>query len=136
MHNLINLSLLFSLSLTCFAEATVYQTVPKPPVPNSETALIVPLISVNPDTGKSRVFITPDGSFRDRLAPHRAPVYHARALYTLTPAGIPASIVKLHQKIADAGPQGWIKLQEWVTLQFDTPELHYQFQCLHASPQD
>jgi len=136
MHNLINIALLFSLSLTCFADSTVYQTAPKPSAPNAESTLNVPLISVNPDTGKTRVFITPDGSFSDRLAPHGAPVYHALALYNPTPAGIPASLVKLHQQMADTCPDGWIKLQEWATLQTNAPELHYQFQCLHASPQD
>jgi len=130
MYNLISLGLLFSLSLTCFAEPTVYQTAPKPSAPDSEPSLIVPLISVNPETGKTRVFITPDGSFSDRLATQSAPVYHARALYALTPADISSSVAQLHQNIAETCPQGWIKLQEWVTLQFDTPELHYQFQCL------
>ena len=122
--------LCFAFSLPIAAESTVYQTAPKPPPQQSQQEWGVPVISVNPTTGKTRVFITPDGSFSNSLAPHGAPVYHAQAFYEPTPTGIPASIVKLHRQMADTCPQGWIKLQEWASLQTDTPELHYQFQCL------
>jgi len=131
-------TLLFVLSNTCLAEPKTYQTESKPSSSGSasEPALIAPLISVNPETGKTRVFITPDGSFSDRLATQSAPVYHARALYESTSSGISDSLIKLYRQMADACPQGWIKLQEWAILQSNTPELHYQFQCLNTSSQD
>ena len=135
-YSLTYFGLCLSLSLPCLAESTLYQTAPKQPSATPQQGFDVPLISINPDTGKTRVFITPNGSFSNKLASHGAPVYHARALYQATPAGIPASIAKLHQQMAEACPQGWIKLQQWATLQSDTPELHYQFQCLHTPPQD
>jgi len=118
------------------ADTTTYQTTAKaPPVQNQQT-WSAPLISIDPRTGKARVFIQPDGSFSNSLASHNAPVYHARALYEPSPGGISVSMTKLHRQMADACPQGWIKLQEWASLQSDTPKLHYQFQCLKTSPQD
>lgn len=133
-HPVVCLCLLFSMPLA--ADTTTYQTAPKAPSVQNQQTWNAPLISIDPQTGKTRVFIQPDGSFNNSLASHDAPLYHARALYQPTSAGIFDSIIKLHQQMADACPQGWIKLQEWANLQINTPELHYQFQCLHPSPQD
>jgi hypothetical protein len=124
------------LSLPLAADTTTYQTAPKVPSEQTRQVWSAPLISVDPQTGKTRIFIQPDGSFSNSPASHGTPVYHARVLYKSTSTGISDSIIKLYRQMADACPQGWIKLQEWASLQTDTPELHYQFQCLHASPQD
>lgn len=127
---------LLILSQVCFADARSYQTAPKLPVSENPQSITVPLISVNPNTGQTRVFITPEGEFGSGLASHKAPVYHARALYEATPAGVSASTTVLHQQMGKRCPQGWIKLQEWASLQSKIPELHYQFQCLDDLPQD
>jgi len=119
-------------SLICLplaAETTRYQTAPKSQPPKNTQDWQVPVISIDPVTKKTRVFIQPDGSFSDSLVSHATPVYHARSLYDLTPTGISNSTVSLHRQMASACPQGWIKLQEWTSLQSNTPELHYQFQC-------
>ncbi len=128
--------LCFLLSLPLAADTTTYQTAPKAPPEKTPQAWNAPLISVDPETGKTRIFIQPDGSFSNSLASHDTPVYDARSLYKPTSTGIADSITKLHRQMADACPQGWVKRQEWADLQSDTPELHYQFQCLHTSPQD
>jgi len=127
---LVCFALCLPLSLISLAESTVYQTSPKPAHTSSQKDWSVPVISINPDTGKTRVFITPDGSFSSSLASHGAPVYHARALYDPTSTGISDSTIALHRQMVDICPQGWIKLQEWANLHTDTQELHYQFQCL------
>jgi len=124
------------LSLPLEADTTTYQTALKAPSEQTQQVWNTPLISIDPQTGKTRVFIQSDGSFSNSLASHGAQVYHARALYKPTSTGISDGIIKLHRQMANTCPQGWIKLQEWTNLQTDTPELHYQFQCLHASPQD
>lgn len=129
-------ALMLILSHYSLAEAKTYQTEPKPTPQETGQGWEVPVISVNPEAGQKRVFITPQNNPSNSLAPYNSPVYHARAAYTLTPAGIPVSIEKLHQQMAEMCPQGWIKLQEWATLQSNPPELHFQFQCLHATPQD
>jgi len=118
------------------AETTTYQTAPKSQPPKITQDWQIPVISIDPATEKTRVFIQSDGSFGDGLASRVAPVYHARALYEPASSGISDSIIKLHRQMADACPQGWIKRQEWAILQTDTPELHYQFQCLNTAPQD
>lgn len=125
------LSLCLLLSLPAAADTTVYQTGPKTTGSQAPREIwSAPVISVDPKTGRTRVFITPDGSFSNNLASHGAPVYHARTLHEPTPAGIQTGVGRLHQQMADTCPQGWIKLQEWARLTTDTPELHYQFQCL------
>ena len=123
-------SLCLILSLPAAADATSYQTEAKPPSTTAQQSWNVPVISVNPATGQQRVFITPLGELGNGLASHEAPVYHARALYQPTATAISTSITSLHQQMAEHCPQGWIKRQEWAILQSDTPELHYQFQCL------
>ncbi|MEH6357951.1 MAG: hypothetical protein V7745_03115 [Pseudomonadales bacterium] len=118
------------------AESKTYQTAAKPTVADQQQIIPSPLISVNPDSGETRVFITPNSHLTNGLASHNTPVYHARTLYKLSATGISSSVVSLHQQMANRCPRGWIKLHEWVTLKTDTPELHYQFQCLNTSPQD
>lgn len=134
-HVITSLCILVSLPLA--ADTTRYQTAPpaKPAVTESQPSWSAPLISVDPATGKTRVFIQPDGSFSNRLASYGAPVYHARALYKLTPQGIASSQLTLHQKMRDVCAQGWIKLQEWAQFNQATATLNYQFQCLtQATP--
>lgn len=126
----LTLSLIFSLSTS--ADTTVYQTAPKATAPKNQEQWSTPVISIDPHSGRTRVFITPDDSFSHSLASHGAPVYHARAFYEPTATGIPASLVQLHRQMAEACPQGWIKLQEWANLKTEAPELHYQFQCLNT----
>ena len=123
-------ALMLILSHYCLAETKTYQTEPKPTPQETGQGWEVPVISVNPETGQKRVFITPQNNPTSSLAPHNSPIYHARAAYKLTSIGIAASIAKLHQQMAEACPQGWGKRQEWATLKSDTPELHFQFQCL------
>lgn len=124
------LSLCLIFSLPASADTTVYQTAPKTTAAQNQEQWSAPVISVDPHSGRTRVFITPDGSFSNSLASHGAPVYHARALYESTETGVPAALIKLHHQMADTCPTGWIKLQEWASLHTNTPELHYQFQCL------
>ena len=124
------LSFLLTCSFSVAADGTLYQTPPKTTSPQTNQQWGAPVISVDPHSGRTRVFITPDGSFSNNLASHGAPVYHARALYEPTETGIPSALIKLHRQMANACPTGWIKLQEWASLHINTPELHYQFQCL------
>lgn len=130
-HAIICLCLLFSLPLA--ADSNSYQTAPKQDVIQSQPSWSTPLISVDPATGKTRVFIQPDGSFSNNLASYGAPVYHARVLYEPTPQGMSASQLTLHQQMRSTCPQGWIKLQEWVQINEETASLNYQFQCLRPT---
>lgn len=123
--------LLLLLSQPGFAETRVYQTAPKLAPLENQQQIAVPLISVSPDSGRARIFITPDGSFSNRGEAQNAPLYHARTSYTPTVQGLSSSVIKLHQQMIARCPQGWIKRQEWATLQSSTPELHYHFQCLY-----
>lgn len=125
---LIPACLIFSLSAT--ADTTIYQTAPKTTETQYHEAWSAPVISIDPHSGRTRVFITPNGSFSNELASHGAPVYHARALYEPSETGIPGALLKLHRQMAEICPAGWIKLQEWASLSTNAPELHYQFQCL------
>lgn len=136
MYKYLCCTLLLILSHACIAEPKTYQTAPKHPVIEHPKTIDTPLISVNPASGETRLFITPDGSFSNGLVSHDTQVYYARALYDSSSQGIAASMVILHKQMADVCPQGWIKREEWTTLQSVTPELHFKFQCLHASPQD
>ena len=136
MHKHLASALLLIISQPCVAESKTYQTAAKPTVADQQQIITSPLISVNPDSGETRVFITPNSHHTNGLASHNTPVYHARALYKPSATGISSSVVSLHQQMANLCPRGWIKLDEWVTLKADTPELHYQFQCLNTSPQD
>jgi len=130
MYRLATCVLLIVLSNVCLAEPNTYQTAPKFLAPESQQDINAPLLSVNPESGNTRVFITPNSLFKHELASQGRPVYHARTLYRPTPSGISDSMIKLHLQMADTCPQGWIKRQEWANLQTNTPELHYQFQCL------
>ena len=126
------LSLLFCLPLP--ADTTSYQTASNPQ-PNTITQheWKIPILSVDPATGKTRVYIQGDTPLNGELASRNAQVYHARALYSPTQQGIQTSIAELHQHMAKVCPTGWVKHQEWANLQTGSPELHYRFQCLALS---
>lgn len=112
-----------------FAETNNYQTAEKPP-PEARPSSQLPPLSISPETGKTRVFIAPEGSFNHSLVSSSKPVYHAQAFYEPTPSGLSKSQLALHRQMASACPKGWLKLQEWANLHADNPELHYRFQCL------
>jgi hypothetical protein len=136
MYKYLICTLLFILSQPCSAETKIYQTALKSAVTDQQQIISSPLISVNPNSGETHVFITPNSHRSSQPGSHNKTVHHAQALYEATSTGITQSITKLHHHMAKACPQGWIKRYEWVTLKTDTPELHYQFQCLNTTLQD
>lgn len=121
------------LPLALIAEPVSYQTASKPEISRPPASWKTPLLAIDPDTGKVRVYIQPDASFSNAMASSDAPVYHAQALYEPTQQGISSSQLTLHRQMRNACPQGWIKLQEWVQLNTDRATLNYQFQCLSFS---
>lgn len=118
-------ALLLNITFTA-AETRHYKTAPTHS-DHGHQDLDIPLLKVDPDSRQTEVYIAPGTPQPSQ--------YSASATYKLNAdqhnTGLHSAVHQLQQKMLASCPDGWVKLEEWVTVADNDATLHYAFSCLH-----
>lgn len=110
----------------CQADSRHYHTAPAAPAAPPGEQFEIPLIEIDPDSGEQRIYLAPPGD-KQRLVASAG--YRQDATEAAAP-GLHQAIGQLHQQMAAACPQGWVKLEEWAVTDSSQINLHYAFACI------